>query len=168
MIYVTADTHFGHKKILEYNNRPFISIEDMDRCIINNINEKVKPNDILWHLGDFSFGKQEHYRKLIKCRTVNLLRGNHDFQASQKRLRELFNSVNDIYVLKDDLGTFVMCHYSFFVWPHKHHGAFNLYGHSHGKLDNPDPMSMDIGVDTNGYKPYALSEVKEILRKRLN
>ena len=36
--YLIADTHFGHARIMEYENRPFASVEDMDVKIIENWN----------------------------------------------------------------------------------------------------------------------------------
>jgi calcineurin-like phosphoesterase family protein len=49
-----ADTHLGHKNIIKYCNRPFRLVAHMDDTIIDNINEVVKSNDILYHLGDFA------------------------------------------------------------------------------------------------------------------
>lgn len=60
MIWFTADTHFGHKNIIKYCDRPFDSIENMDQTIIGAINNNVQPNDILWHLGDFCFAPRKN------------------------------------------------------------------------------------------------------------
>lgn len=51
-----SDTHFGHKKILEYEkeHRPFDSIEEMNEAIIDRWNSVVRPKDIVYHLGDFA------------------------------------------------------------------------------------------------------------------
>ncbi len=168
MIYVTADTHFGHTNILKYCERPFHTIEEMDQCILNNINQRVKPNDILWHLGDFSFGNQSGYRNKIKCKNISLIRGNHDFQVHRNYLSTMFQHVDDIRILRDTCGIFVMCHYAMKVWPHRHHGAYHIFGHSHGKLNDPEHYSMDVGVDVNGYRPLSIVEVKEILNKRFD
>ena len=57
MIYYTADTHFGHKNIIKYCERPFKSASHMDEVIIKNWNAIVKPEDTIFHLGDFSMEK---------------------------------------------------------------------------------------------------------------
>jgi calcineurin-like phosphoesterase family protein len=54
-IFATADTHFGHKNILQYARRPFITIDDMDATIIANWNSVVGTDDLVVHLGDFAF-----------------------------------------------------------------------------------------------------------------
>ena len=63
-VWLTSDTHLGHKNIVsgisgwEANRgqRKFNTLEEMDDTIINNINKYVKPDDILFHAGDWSFG----------------------------------------------------------------------------------------------------------------
>jgi calcineurin-like phosphoesterase family protein len=49
----TADFHLGHKNIIRYCKRPFDTVEEMDRIIIERLNSLVKTNDILYFLGDF-------------------------------------------------------------------------------------------------------------------
>ena len=43
MIFFTADFHLSHKNILKYCNRPFKNIEDMNKTILQNIEESIKP-----------------------------------------------------------------------------------------------------------------------------
>ena len=65
MVYwFTSDTHFGHKNIIEYCKRPFSSVEQMNEMLIKKWNNKVKVDDIVFHLGDFSF--RGGYHKLLK------------------------------------------------------------------------------------------------------
>jgi len=76
----TSDHHFGHKNILEYEKeaRPFATIEEMHETLIERWNSVVNPNDIVYHLGDFCFGK----KNLIIAKRLNgkkkLVMGNHD------------------------------------------------------------------------------------------
>ena len=38
----------------EYCNRPFKNIEDMNKTILQNIEESIRPKDILYFLGDLT------------------------------------------------------------------------------------------------------------------
>ena len=55
-VWFTADFHLGHKNIIRYCNRPFDTVEEMNRTIIDRLNSLVKTNDILYFLGDFCIG----------------------------------------------------------------------------------------------------------------
>src|SRR5437762_1961140 len=84
-----SDTHFGHKNILEYEkeSRPFTSIEEMHEAIIERWNSNIKPSDIVYHLGDFCFGKKH----LEIAQSLNgkkrLVMGNHDCYPAADYLR---------------------------------------------------------------------------------
>ena len=52
MIYFTADMHFGHKAIITMQNRPFESVEEMDRVLLQNYNAVVHKDDTVYILGD--------------------------------------------------------------------------------------------------------------------
>ena len=53
--FFTSDLHLGHKNIIKYCNRPFSSLEEMNRIIIRRWNERVKVEDIVFVIGDFCF-----------------------------------------------------------------------------------------------------------------
>lgn len=50
-----ADTHFGHKNILHYDNRPFTTVEEMNSEMENRWNMAVEPADTVYILGDFCY-----------------------------------------------------------------------------------------------------------------
>jgi calcineurin-like phosphoesterase family protein len=50
-IWFTSDTHFHHKNIIKYCNRPYSSVEEMNNALIENWNKTVKQNDILHVFG---------------------------------------------------------------------------------------------------------------------
>lgn len=180
-IYFTADTHFGHTNIIKYCNRPFTFISTasigyhdrdiiyrtdlMDQTLIDNINTTVGINDTLWHLGDFSFSNVQDYLRRINCRNVNLIVGNHDKYKIEDYYAFGFRKVLRYAEIKIQNISITLNHYSQRVWNKSHHGAYHLYGHSHGTLP-PFGKSMDVGVDTNNYFPYSWEEIQEILSKR--
>lgn len=102
-IWFTSDTHYSHSNICSATSkwkasnltRKFSSLEEMNNTIINNINNKVGEDDILFHLGDWSFGgldKIFEFRKQIKCKNIHLILGNHDHHIENKKF--LFNSAD--------------------------------------------------------------------------
>ena len=53
--FVTADHHFFHKTIIDYCNRPFKDVWEMNAELERLWNEAIKPDDVVYHLGDFGF-----------------------------------------------------------------------------------------------------------------
>ncbi len=139
----------------------------MDEGIIRNINEVVKPGDTLWCMGDWSFRNHAAYRSRINCKNVHLIVGNHD-NGSYEKLRESFTSVRSLRRItvryKGAKQPLVLCHYAMRVWDLSHHGAWHLYGHSHGTLpDDPNSLSFDVGIDCHNYYPINVDDVGNIM-----
>ncbi len=178
MIWFTSDTHFGHKKVLEYHRPHFSSVEEMDDYLIDKINEFVEPNDRLYHLGDFQLTgnyleNAQKYLSRIRCREVHLVFGNHD----RTSLRKLFRSARHIKQVTYNGRVFVLCHYPMWSWPKKQYGAIHLYGHCHGNAEDeldrllPGRLSMDVGLDavkkwTGEYRPVSYEEVLDRLKEK--
>lgn len=101
-IFFTSDTHFHHKNICKGTTkwddsktyRPYETLSEMDNALIDVINSTVGENDILFHLGDWSFGGIEQiweFRKQIKCKNIHLITGNHDHHIlGNKQLMNLY------------------------------------------------------------------------------
>lgn len=159
MIWFTADTHFGHVKVITYSKRPYNTIEEMDADLIKKWNAKINQKDEVWHLGDFSFAKEPAiYREQLNGR-INLVLGNHDRRRmSLLDATRLFESVQDVKYLRYNNMRFWLSHYAHRTWPSSNKGTFHLYGHSHGDLPNYN-RSMDVGVDANNYQPISIDEV---------
>ena len=172
MDWFTADLHLNHKRIIKYSNRPFSSVEEMDRTIIDNINSVVKNGDTLYVLGDFCFGNPTmYYSKLLTNfksaydKPIIFIKGSHD-----KELKKLPNyymtscPVAESLILertfdyKGEKVLIVMCHYSMRSWNKSHYASWHLFGHHHGKLE-PYGLSFDVGIDTNNFFPYSLDDV---------
>lgn len=159
----TADTHFGHANIINYCNRPFASVEEMDEVMIERWNERVKPNDVVWHLGDFAFYKSYDKLKEIFDRLNGvkmLIVGNHDYSNTLELDWYEFNPMQTVMFGKQSI---VLCHYAMRVWHSSHRGALHLYGHSHGTLE-ADNQSLDVGVDCWDFCPVNIDEIRERLK----
>jgi calcineurin-like phosphoesterase family protein len=167
--YFTSDTHFSHANIIKYCNRPFKNTVEMNDTIINNWNAVVSPDDIVYHLGDFTFGKEDYMLTSVLKRLngyIILIKGNHDRLAWKNR--DKFYASSDSYREIEVNGQEItLCHYAMRVWNKSHRGAWHLYGHSHGTLpDDPNSLSFDCGVDCHNYKPLSFDEVAAIMAKK--
>lgn len=170
----TADTHFGHKNIIKYTNRPFSSVAEMDETLIKNWNARVAPEDEVYHLGDFALNSPAQCRAIIQRLNgrIHLIRGNHE--AAADACADAFVWVKDYHeLLMDDADghrgkqPVVLLHYAMRVWNASHHGSFHLYGHSHGTLpDDPTARSIDVGVDVHDFAPISYEEAKALLLKK--
>ena len=178
-IWFSSDWHFQHKNITgpkvstwKSGYRDFDSTQKMDDTIFNTINKYVKEDDILYFLGDFCFGdhsKTPLHRSKILCKTIHLLRGNHDVHIDL--YKDYFSSINDVLHVQHGKNKFFLSHYSHRVWNGSHKGISHLYGHSHGSI--PDfNKSMDVGIDVSykmfgEYRPFHINEIVDIMSKKI-
>lgn len=155
MYWFTADEHYNHAKILKYCHRPFETVEDMNEFLITLFNNSVGKRDITVHIGDFGFFKKEEQAQKI----IRRLNGNHIFVKGSHD-RWLPNNHRMMW-RKHIQGQFVVCcHYALRTWERAHHGAWNLYGHSHGTLPGIG-RQMDVGVDCNMFCPVPFDEIRK-------
>jgi calcineurin-like phosphoesterase family protein len=191
-VFFTSDTHYNHTNICRgvsewdgsRGTRDFNTLYEMNAVLINGINSTVGENDILIHLGDWSFGgfdKIEEFRNQIVCKNIHLILGNHDhhIQNNKEDIQDLFLSVNQYLYLtvveqaksKNEPAQkhrFVLSHYPIASWQDMGQGVMHLHGHVHlpkGKRVGPGRM-MDVGVDGNDLKPIDLSGVLAIMKKQ--
>lgn len=159
-IYATSDLHFHHKKILEYESRPFSSIAEMNETLIENWNQLVKPEDTIYIIGDFSFGREQETQNLLERLKgkKHLIFGNHD-KLSPKCLSK-FESSSIYRELKYKGHTFVMFHYPIYSWNKKHHGSIHLHGHTHSRpMEFKHPNLINVGVDVQNFRPINLDDI---------
>ena len=108
-LFFTSDTHYGHNNICRATTnwtdadsvtRDFKSLEHMNNTIVDNINSIVGENDVLIHLGDFSFGGFDNiaeFRSRILCKNIHLTCGNHDHHIRRNKgdIQSIFSSTQD-------------------------------------------------------------------------
>lgn len=148
----TGDTHFNHKKIVEYDQRPFKSVEHMDREIVRRWNERVKPEDTVIHLGDFGFLREDktyrYYREQLNGDLV-LVRGNHDNNNSM-------NVITECIVIKYGGRDWWCEHYPTYKF------EFNLCGHVHTlwKVSREGyKIVVNVGMPVWNYMPISIDEI---------
>ena len=79
-MHLTSDTHFSHANIIRYCDRPFSDLAVMNERLVDAWNDRVRPDDEIWHLGDVAMGRIEE--SLLIIRRLHgrkfLVPGNHD------------------------------------------------------------------------------------------
>ena len=90
-VWFTSDNHFGHENIIRFCNRPFISSHEMDCAMIDNWNKVVKPQDIVYHLGDVTLGDNamQYLEKLNGAIYIIETPWHHDKRWLQKQKNEI-------------------------------------------------------------------------------
>ena len=186
--FFTADTHFGHANIILYANRPFLDrntdldergrwiskevafrrSREMDETLICNWNSVVRPGDTVYHLGDVAFGFCIDLNQYLDRLNGNIywIPGNHEKAAWNVKHR--FAGISPLMEVKvrfpKATRDVVLCHYAMRVWNKSHLGAYHLYGHSHGTLEDlDDSLSFDVGVDCHNLYPVSAERVEEIM-----
>ncbi len=129
-IYVTSDTHFGHKKLIEWGRDP--NFEELEL----RSHEKIGADDYLIHLGDFCIGKDAEHHEVFMKRLAHvkhkvLVRGNHDHKSNGWYLEHGWSAVVDQMVMNLFGKTVVFSHIP--VRPAKWFAMdYNVHGHTHG------------------------------------
>jgi calcineurin-like phosphoesterase family protein len=178
MIYVTSDTHFYHKNIVRKLStwgdgstmRDFDSVEHMNDTIVLNINKRVKEDDHLICLGDWSFGNVKNIKTVrdrINCNNIDIILGNHDYHI--KKVQNEYNVFTNVDKYKEitiKKIKIILFHFPIFSWNYMDQGAIHLHGHCHynnSKKKTNGPRSMDVGLDGNEMQVYSIDEIFELL-----
>jgi len=188
-IFFIGDTHFYHKNVILYDDRPFKDdnglpdIQLMNEELIKNWNRVVKKTDVVFHLGDVVFGGVEKTKEIVDQLNgeIHLIMGNHDsFKIMNKIGR--FSSISDrlnLYIKTDSSKKgllFILDHFAILSWDKQHKGSIHLHAHSHGSLmkseidwvreDYYKRKVIDVGCMNLNYTPISYDEVIEIMDKR--
>ena len=158
MKYVIADTHFGHSNIIKYCNRPFSSVAEMNDKLIGNWNKTIKHDDIVYHLGDVFFGKENSSIIHELNGTKHLIIGNHD----NIRDRDILGGFSKILLNKnifDSKGRqWHLTHMPIVV----ENNIINVHGHIHDKKIN-DNKHICVSVEHINYTPLNIDELHTLI-----
>lgn len=174
-IWVTSDTHFDHINIMKYEqsrSERFKDHLDMTENLIDNWNSVVKPNDLIFHLGDVFFCKADRMKEIsdrLNGRKI-LIRGNHDKGYSNGKFQKLGFDVYNYYFIDD----FILSHYPQNETALRNaidNGMLrgNIHGHVHSQIEGLDQLIYKcVSVELANFKPIRLFDVKkEFIIRRL-
>lgn len=159
-VWFTGCTHFGHKNIIKYCNRPFANIKEHDEQLIYNWNLLVTQNDYVFHLGDFGLAGKEYLASIIGRLKgkIFICFGNHD--SVTEKLSHLFAGHGEAAEITVNNQLVCLNHYAPRIWNKCHYGSWALYSHSHnslpqetyiqtgpGEISKVQSKSIDVGID---------------------
>jgi calcineurin-like phosphoesterase family protein len=177
--YFTSDTHFGHQRIIELSNRPFNSVDEMNEAMIDNWNNVVSDDDVVYHLGDVALGPWVEWDSILT--RLNgykvLIVGNHDrvFKGMATKQQEKFASEydkwfdefydNDYIYLGDNDEPFNLSHFPYDgdsqgderYREHRltDNGRVLIHGHTHMNqvisYSDKGTMQVHVGVDAHDF-----------------
>ncbi len=160
MIYFTADYHLGHGRIIEYCNRPFKSVEEMDETIIENHNKTVGKTDTVFFLGDLCFSRIDKYWPRLNGNMI-FIEGNHDRRIQLPyRIKSIDLKINGKRVLlshKENVMATLFC--SDGIIPDLY-----LVGHSHD-VWKFKYKTVNVGCDQWNFKPVKFDYLLKMYNK---
>lgn len=167
-VFLIGDTHFDHEKMYSFLNwdgtkvRPWDNAREADEAMVDRWNSVVRPDDKVYHLGDFSISK----RGIATAERLNgikvLIRGNHDIF----RLRDYAPYFKDVRG-SHKLDNFVLSHIPIHPDSLARWTKGCIHGHMHNNLvmrncnDDPEPdvRYINVSVERINYTPIAFDDI---------
>ena len=180
-VFFSSDTHFCHNQPFLYEPRGFQSVEEMNEVIIQRWNKVVKPDDVVYHLGDIMLNNDI---KGIECfRRLNgqifLIYGNHDTDRRKNLIAAEcpYKMIGGWYAIPIKYGkfSFFLSHYptitANFDDKHFNQHVINLHGHTHQQtnfLNQSNPFMYHV---SHNCEPVHIDDIIKDIReewKKLN
>jgi hypothetical protein len=131
-VFLVSDTHFGHTGVCRFTRndgvtklRPWDDPDEMDEAMIKAWNERVKPTDKVYHLGDVVINRKA-LKTLARLNGDKvLIRGNHDIFPDVE-YRKYFRELRAYHVMNGMILSHIPIHSDSI-------GRFgvNIHGHTH-------------------------------------
>lgn len=167
-----------HKMLIERQLRPFSTVDEMNRVLIDNITDTLSAGDQLYILGDLAMGLKTESLPLLKgiSNEMYLVPGNHDrvapWDKHADRWREAYEEVGlqilpaQVELELSDGFVYILNHFPYqgdhtdedryLDFRPVDRGGRLLHGHLHGAMGRrTSGRSVDVGVDAWGFRPVS-------------
>jgi calcineurin-like phosphoesterase family protein len=182
-VFLVSDTHFGHQGVCRFLRsdgtklRPWDTAEEMDEHLVKVYNERVKPNDKIYFLGDVVINR----RAMPTLARLNgdkvLIRGNHDIFRDDE-YRKYFRELRAYHVMNGLILSHIPVHEASL-------GRFgcSIHGHLHanrvmkargvdartGEIlysDEIDPRYYNVSVEQTDFAPILFEDVLKKIKEQ--
>lgn len=167
-IYVTSNLQLGRPNAIKKYKRDFESVDQMNDSLILEWNKIVKPEDTVYHLGNFAWDPKTAQDSLLRLNgTIKFVIAEHDeaLQTLETKgmLRtgvSIIGQIEPIDSLKVSISYWPLLN-----WPGKSKGYWSIIGHP-DKKHKSDPKTKTINVSTDLWsnKPQELERILEIFK----
>lgn len=162
MIHFTSNLLLSNPSMVE--SRGFSSIDEMNETLIQNWNERVKPNDIVYHLGNFAWDP------LIADEALEKLNGNINFMTGEwdKALYEVIDRFEGIHQILNNQILFIDSHHlivsywPMIEWPGKDIKTTHIHGGSVKTKIDEEQCRINCNVDNWQLAPIDLDTIKDL------
>ena len=184
-VFLVSDTHFGHAGVCKFTHpddpevklRPWDNADDMDEAMIRNWNDRVRPNDKVYHLGDVVINRKA-LKTLARLNGDKvLIRGNHDIFRDDE-YREYFRELRAYHVMNGLILSHIPVHEASL-------GRFgcSIHGHLHANRvmkargvdartgdilysDEIDPRYYNVSVEQTDFAPILFEDVLKKIKEQ--
>jgi calcineurin-like phosphoesterase family protein len=179
-VFLTSDTHFGHRGICQFTNydgspvRPWDSVEEMDEEMVKRWNDTVGPKDKVYHLGDVVINR----KSLQILDRLNgdkvLIKGNHDIFPLKDYVK-YFRDIRAYHVMNGMILSHIPVHkesiarFGTNIHGHTHGNRVMIEKFTHGWSEDivemvPDPNYFCVCVEQTDYRPISFEDVMKRIK----
>jgi len=174
-VFIVSDPHFSHKRISFFcpSTRPDVDSNVMNQKMIHQWQAQVRPNDVVYILGDVFFCNAEEAIKIIDRLPgqKHLIFGNHDNVIhSNSTLRSRFVSTAHYKEVNIKGHNFILFHYPIHEWHKIQRGAIHCHGHIHSPRSGVEGRIVNVCMDSAEMftgVPYALYPIEDVIAHAL-
>lgn len=146
-----SDLHLNHSNIIRYCDRPFRTVAEMNRVLIENWNKTVGKEDTVFFLGDLAFGRYpEGWLKKLNGHII-FIKGSHDSIGIHS------------LVLHSGWDEFLLIHN-----PDQVNGwkQWVIHGHKHNiaPFIDREHKRVNVSAEVVDYTPISLSDIRRMVK----
>ena len=174
-VFLYSDPHFGHQGVCNFMRndgvtklRPWDTAEEMDEHLVKVYNERVKPTDKIYFLGDVVI-KRKSLKTLARLNGDKvLIRGNHDIFRDDE-YRTYFRELRAYHVVEGMIFSHIPLHpeslgrFGVNIHGHLHANRVMKAGPAAGEFVTKvvDPRYHCVCVEHTDFAPILFEDVKK-------